>query len=531
MILDNKNPISKFPKGLQPILRFVGLGNICFLICLVSLILVQLEGFANDPGVGWHLKTGEWIYSHLRVPIVDPFLAYPIQRVWISDQWFSDLLFFILFKLGSWPLLYSTVIVLFASTFLVFLYSALIKESRLFVLSAIATVLAYKIAQVHFILRPVVFGFLMFTLVYLRLRALIWNLKKSSLHEFLSQIKRQGVILMLIFVLWCNLHPSFVFGIVLVSAFSLTTLFELWVKRQKDVLLRYVVISLCLLPIFCTLATLCNPYGKNLHESILNLGMSSYFMSLHEEWKSPSLSEYSGQLFAFIGLVVVSMHILSKNVRRKLNLFEISIFYFFGILSIDAVRVLPFFAIVSTFPLVRGLGVVSRKAPKMLFKRMQGVSRLEKSNYSPQMLAIVLLCLTVLWSFSGRLPLFHGRFGPSEELFPYQAVEFLTSYVGENQEIPVFSNPNWGGFLTFWGKGRLKPIIDDRNTLLGEAFYRKFFKASEGRVDDFKSFLSNLDVEFLLLPSRSRLSKNLQEHPEFQILYGDDKSLVMCWKK
>ena len=107
----------------------------------------------------------------------------------------------------------------------------------------------------------------------------------------------------------------------------------------------------------------------------------------------------------------------------------------------------------------------------------------------------------------------------------------MTSYVGENREIPVLSVPNWGGFLTLWANGRVKPIIDDRNTLLGEAFYRKFFEAAEGSTAKLKSFLSGLDVEFLLLPAKAKLLNRLQGSPEFQILYRDDKSVVVRWVK
>ncbi len=58
----------------------------------------QLIGFANDPGVGWHLADGAQIAATGQIPRTDSFLSEP--RAWISDQWLSDLLLYHMYDYG-----------------------------------------------------------------------------------------------------------------------------------------------------------------------------------------------------------------------------------------------------------------------------------------------------------------------------------------------------------------------------------------------------------------------------------------------
>ncbi|MEO6575951.1 MAG: hypothetical protein ABIP89_19010, partial [Polyangiaceae bacterium] len=84
---------------------FFSLKMLLFLSAASTIVFEQSVGFASDPGVGWHLKTGQWILEHKAVPLIDPFLGGP-TRAWVCDQWLSDALLFLLYRAGSYSLIY-----------------------------------------------------------------------------------------------------------------------------------------------------------------------------------------------------------------------------------------------------------------------------------------------------------------------------------------------------------------------------------------------------------------------------------------
>jgi hypothetical protein len=69
-------------------------------LCLLSLITVQMDNFAMDPGVGWHLAAGRYVISQGEIPRVDPFLSSPQPRPWIADQWLGSTLLYALIRAG-----------------------------------------------------------------------------------------------------------------------------------------------------------------------------------------------------------------------------------------------------------------------------------------------------------------------------------------------------------------------------------------------------------------------------------------------
>ena len=108
------------------------------------------------------------------------------------------------------------------------------------------------------------------------------------------------------------------------------------------------LISVIRAPMFllvgCLSATLINPYGLELHRSILDLGQSDFFMRLHEEWLSPNFKESSGRIFLLmLGLVFTPPFF---GLRFNWGIFTSLLVVIFSCLSLKAVRFLPYTGIV-----------------------------------------------------------------------------------------------------------------------------------------------------------------------------------------
>jgi hypothetical protein len=149
---------------MRPVYPF-SLHLVITLLGIVGILGPQSATFSSDPGTGWHLKSGE-IMRGLSAPLfIDPFLALPSgisQRMWICDQWLSDILFSLAYSVSGFEGLNLIVTALFITTFFVFLYQelTLLRPGNPTLYSSVAVsvacLLSFKLAQVHFILRPVV---------------------------------------------------------------------------------------------------------------------------------------------------------------------------------------------------------------------------------------------------------------------------------------------------------------------------------------------------------------------------------------
>ena len=459
--------------------------DIVLLIVLGLLIGSQYRNIADDPGLGWHIKTGNYIVEQLRVPYEDPFLYAQEQRSWISDQWLSDLLLYLIYLAGSWPLLYAVFTIIFLVTFFLIAPAYLKLYGASLWSSIFSIIVCQRLASVHFIIRPVMFSFIFFLMLLYKLASI--EKRPDKISGFL--------ILPLIFLLWANTHPSFVLGIFVYSVF-------LALRKPGAVLTISFLLS-------CA-ATFINPYAWRLHLSIISLSQSSFFMNLNTEWHALSITSPEGLLATVVFIFCVLIRIF--YLKKLPNLLLLICFYCFSLYSI---RFLPYFSLVALLPFAISLDFVLKNRFSL---EMRSFSAIPRATFC--FLSIVLLVCAV---FFQKIPFYSGEYGPSREKFPYQAMNYLNNKLRQtNGEIVVLAHPNWGGFIALQsrsegGRNFIKPLIDDRNTLLGENFYLEFFK----NLSDFDKavlYIGKSEAAYILLSRDSKLASLLKEHNNFKHL-------------
>lgn len=505
---------------LRNLLRPLGLQDFAVLIGLFSLIAVQMTEFANDPGVGWHLKSGEVLLSQsLPFPSgTDPFLAAPAVRNWVSDQWLSDIFLHLAWRIGSWPLLYALLTTIYGITFFVLLYQAVYRRTASALLSSIAVLLSFKIAQIHFILRPVLLSFFFFTLIFRWTLELLGECKDSR-----ARVICFGSI-PFAFLVWANVHPSFVLGLMLLVLFVFCQI----VQRRAG-LARY---SGAL--VLAAIVTLINPAGWELHRSIFLLGHSDLFMKMHMEWQPIDLGSYEGALFCFaLALIGISWLVTARNPRKdKPHPYEFLAFIVFTVLTFKAVRFVPYWGIVMALPFVRAitsLGAIelcSRSGLfSWLFERLGNLEAREKHTaHGYTILAAALFVVVISAQTVQRIPFFDGTFGPERNKFPYGATEELRKAAPNAAPVVALAPPEWGGFITLHGWPQVRAVIDDRNTMLGEEFYREYFDAMKPE-GAWAEFASKLHADYLLVPVKSAMGKSLKSRLPVQ--YEDGVAVLL----
>jgi len=506
--------------------KFQRISIIDILVLLGAFFLVRdcFSEFANDSGVGWHLMSGKYVLENHEVPKFDPFLYSATPRAWISDQWLGDLILYSLYSYASWPLVYAVLTIIFMAVFAV-ATARLCYASGVSSLSTFISVLfAFKLAQIHFILRPVLFSFSFFLMIY----CLLLNYKKYFSYKVLY------IFLPVTFYLWTNIHPSFPLGLILMTLFVLSQ--ALSCKNSEG---RQEFYPLVLSLMFCFLVTLTGPYGTSLLKSIFTLTQSTYFMQVQSEWHGISFVTYEGVSLLVASIIVIVALVFSKF--SLLTAFELISYIVFAVLSMRSVRILPYFSIVLVVPLARSLDELTKlfkiEKSSALHSFFTSLTRYEyKTTHG--LLGLCLLSLYLLFSaivFQKIYPYDKG-FGPQVDKFPYQAIQVILQDIQveknndvakfpDQKSVVVLSHPNWGGFITFYGNNfeerkRLLPLIDDRNYLLGEDFYKNYFESLKP-TESAKNAIKMFKAQYVLLPKSALLASYLKSHSVFPLLFED----------
>jgi len=474
--------------------------SLLFFFTTSAVLFSSAKSIANDPGIGWHLSTGDYIITNFSVPLLDPFLS--IARPWISDQWGSDVILSTIYGIGGWPLLASTVGIVFIIAYFILLYRALLKEHSLPIPTLIATIAAAKAAQIHYIVRPVVFSFFMFVLFFSRTRsAFIFQQANNSLP------RNCWITFPCLFVIWSNIHPSFLLGLAVLALWPISLILHSYLLPNENLenhTWKQVKDS-SLLTILATLGTLLNPYGYRLHTSIVFLSSNQYFMNYHVEWLSPDFDKIEGKILEILLLSLVVMIYFSKQKLSRLSTFELisSVFLLHG--GLQAIRITPYFLIAFAFPWSRILSnIITENSERFVVRKLPMLDRIERrASWYWMGVAVCLFMVLFLPQLNLKQWSQEPKFGPSPEKYPYVEVNYILNHT-EEDSIVVAAPGSFGGFITHFSKGKLKPIIDDRNTLLGEDIYKKFHEA-ELESDKMKDFIKFFKTNYLILPKNHYL--------------------------
>ena len=185
--------------------------DMAFVLPLVFLF-VGMHGaktLLGDGDTGWHLRTGEWILAHGRVPDHDIFSFTRSGQPWYAWEWLWDVAFgWLHLHFGMAAVLVGSSLVL-ALTFALLFRLARWKSGDALV-ALVATLVAAAGSTGHWLARPHLFTML-FTVVF---------------YTLLERVDRddaaRGMLWLLppLTVLWTNLHGGFFVGILLVGAYA-----------------------------------------------------------------------------------------------------------------------------------------------------------------------------------------------------------------------------------------------------------------------------------------------------------------------
>lgn len=460
-------------------------------VLLLVVLLLTSPSLAVDPGVGWHLKTGEWILANDYVPAHDPFLASGESAPWICNQWLADLGMALGYQYAGFALLFAVLFLVVILPFAGVLPFAINKVSAPIAFAVLF--LAALGASIQWHLRPVILSFLLFALVYTLL------------------IRRRYLYIPIIFALWANVHPAFPLGVLLIGLATLDGMVERDLRPLATLLLS-------------VLATLLTPYGVELWKGIAGLIGDQYFMRLNNEWKPPNLF----QSYTLSVPVLFTMALVTIPLRSPRRFLEEGALIIFFILATTAVRYIPFFALAAVVPAARGLqGAVERWGMPEKSYLTTLLRRPPKSILLPPFFLLLSAALIGYAAFTGGLPGWSSKRLDFGSYAPQSLVDYL---VEAKLYGNLFHTPNWGGYITFRLFPTHRAFIDDRNEVNGEERYEEFFTVNRVR-DGWRAVLDRHRIRYLLLEPASPALKELRLRPEFKVVFESNEGAILEYSR
>jgi hypothetical protein len=517
------------PKTQNAIVRFLpSLTDVAFIVPLIFQFN-QLGGAPSllaDGDTGWHLRTGEWILAHGRVPQQDMFSYTHAGKPWFAWEWLWDVCFGNLARhFGLAAVIVLSMLVLCCTSAL--LYRVVLRKCSNPLIAIIVTILANAGASIHWLVRPHLFT-LFFTVVFFGILDEAYIAATTEGQKIST--RKLWFLLPALTVLWTNLHGGFVAGLILIGAFAggglLGALLETAGDARQAILARTkpFIIS----GILCALATLVNPYFIGLHTHIVKYLLDPY---LYEH-----ITEFMAFNFGHPASKYIEPLMLLGAAAACWNLYRRRFEYFVMLagwlhLAIHVRRNIPLYCLVCA-PLVAEAVLcwlrelehlrVAEWAKSALSRFMESAERFGETDrlprfYLPSAAAIVLLAAII---YAPQPP---EKFRPSQDPkdFPVEAASVLL----RDGDSRIFTSDIWGGYLIYRLYPHAQVFIDGRSDFYGTAFELKFLDVLEAKYD-WDENLKHYDAQTVLVPADYALASALKLSRDWRLVYDDKVSII-----
>ena len=484
----------------------------CFFIALVCWLFVcganGWKALLGDGDTGWHIRTGQYILAHHAVPTQDVFSFSRAGAPWFAWEWLTDVMYGGLFQISGLKgivLVSGLIIGLFGTV--VLRYTVWKGANPL--LAVFTTLLAVGASSMHFLARPHVFTLLLVPVYF-------WVLEADR-----KENTRWIWALIPVTAVWTNLHGGFVIMLACIALLVAGSAIEAYFGTATGAAPWSAVQRYGLLFVGCSLASLLNPYGVQLHVHIFEYLRADWIKNLVQEFQAPTFRN-EGQLqyevLLLAGLVTVGLLAMQRRFTEALWIL------FLAHASLTSVRHAPIFAAVAApFIACQVSECWSSAAARM--KKSQGLRILHQlgSDLAPGFRrtslwpAAFILGLVVL-----NAPLGWPRDFPGE-VFPTEMIHRHSELMATGR---LLTTDQWGDYIIYSFYPRQKVFVDGRSDFYGEAFADQYLHLLQGAYD-WREIIQRNRFDVALLPATWPLSSLLKQDPSWRVVEDDHRSVLL----
>lgn len=434
----------------------------------------------GDADTFWQIALGDWIVTQGAVPHVDTFSWTVAGRPWISSQWLAQVLLAQAHAVAGWT---GVVVLSAAAIALAFGLLTRFLMEKLATGPALAlTAAGFVLASPHMVARPHALALPVMV---------VWI---AGLVRAADEKRAPSLLLLLLMMLWANLHGGFTLGIAFVAPLALEVLWNAQGRERLRVMLRWGLFGLLALAAACI-----TPYGPEsvlVTRRILGLGQA---LALIGEWQPQDFSRLAGFELALLLGIGVALY-------RGLTLPPIRILVLLGLLHMALSH-------------SRNGEVLGLLAPLVLAAPLAPqIGRAATAESRGQALPAVAVMLALIAASLALPPALDYR--PRAQIAPARAVEAVMA----SGKTRLLNDYDFGGYLIARG---VKPYIDGRTELYGEAFVLRHHNAVTLRdVGLFLNLLRDRNVDVTLLAPATPAVGLLDRLQGWTRVYADDAAVV-----
>lgn len=462
-------------------------------VILTGVALYGVHDRLPDPDTWWHIAVGQRILATHVFPTSDIY-SFTAQGVhWIAYEWLGEIAMAVTAQAGGLVGLAALQMCMVALVTWLLYYYAYLRCGN-WKASFVATGLLLPIATAIFSLRPQLFGyiFLLLTLI--------------CLERFRQGHTRSLWILPPLFLLWVNVHGTFVFGLAAIGVYLASGLVkfqaggliaEPWTGRQRVQLLFALFLS--------TAALLVTPYGSELAAYPLQMAtMQPLNVASIQEWQPLSFSLFLGKYLLTLVLLIFVGHIFYP---MKYRLQELAMLLF----GIYAACVHLRFVLIFVM-------LIAPIAARFAAEWMSPYDA-DKDRYGLNLAIIALLAISAA-RFTPRRPELETVIAKD---YPVAAIEYLRQHPAP---AGVFNEYGFGGYLIWQLGPQYKVFIDGRADMYEYSGVFQDYMSIINLSSDTLSLLRRYDIRSCLIERKSALATLLAASPDWKRTYADDLSVI-----
>lgn len=463
----------------------------------VALLVIAVRRTV-DPDLWWHLRTGEYILAH-GIPRTDVFSFTVPDHRWVTHEWLSQLIMWLVYRAGGFAALILVFAVLIALAF----WLVYRRCSGRPYLAAFVVLLAAFAAAITWGARPQMFNLLLLALFL----SIVEGVRAGQLGA------RVFWGLPVLTALWANLHSGYLLGVALLFAYVVGESIPRW-QTSGWALSRAAWRQLLLVASLSFLAAALNPNGYHLwlypFETLGSGAMQSYI----QEWQPPDF--HLAIFWPFAALLALGVLALILSPQRP-GLTDLLLFGGTAGAGLLSARHIPLFALVAAPLVCRHLTAALASTP------LRALVDPAPAPATPRGLAILnalLLALAIgagLFWTADRLA---GNEAAIRERFPVAAADYLEA--AGLDDARGYNAYDWGGYLIWRG---FPVFVDGRADVYGDEFLHTYRRALDVRPD-WRAPLDDFAVQYVLLHNGSALATLLQESGGWERTYADGLAVV-----
>jgi hypothetical protein len=473
----------------QSACRLVFLLLLAFFLCNS---LFRADTFLNDGDTFWHIAAGAHIWHTASFPRIDEWSHTFQGHPWIANGWLAELVLFGAYNLGGWRIVALVSACTIAATYAL-LYRILARQMRLTVAVGVATT-AYLFSSGHFLARPHIFSFPLL---------IIWF---SGLVHAVEAKMPPRPYLLLVMLLWANIHGGFTLALGLAGILGAEAVFQSKSGMWFRVAARWGIFLAAALVCACV-----TPYGYQTILIALQFLGGNEAVPFIREWQ-PLFAESTPGIKVF----VMALLFLALYYGVKIPFWRLVAIIMLIYLMLSYVRFAPWFFAVTPIllagPLTKQFDFLHLDTDlttnKSVFDFLAQVSR--KAFYP---ISSMLMIAIVAFAFYGP------KISSRADISPVGAVDYLVEH---NLRGNVYNPYDFGAYLIFRG---IKTFIDSRtDQLFGDGFASSVSRTLHQEPSAFVTMLQKYDISIALVKPQSIESTELERSPLWKKVYSDATS-------